>query len=353
MEPAFGHARGGVDVAKKGAHRYARKQMRMQRSASEERPTKQKPAQAGRTSLVRINFMARRHVASALSVVLILASLLSLGLLRLNFGLDFTGGTLLEVAYAETVSVDDVRGQLDEAGYANASVVYYGSDKELLIRLQSGDDVTTGDALSELLRTRSTSGALELRRVEFVGPQVGSELREQGGLALLTALILVMFYVGFRFQFKFAIGAVVALFHDVLIVFGLFSVMRWNFDLTVLAALLAVIGYSLNDTIVVSDRIRENFYRQESLAPQEVIDVSLNQTLMRTLITSLTTLLVLFSLLLLGGEQVRGFALALIVGVVFGTYSSIYVSSNLLLVLDLSRDDLVDENAGQREGGEI
>lgn len=297
--------------------------------------------------------MVWRHIAGMLSLLLLVMSFVSMGVWKLNFGLDFTGGTLVEVAYATPVRVSDIRSRLDASGYAGATVVHYGSDKELLIRLPQSEDIAVGDEIVALLREGAQGTSAALRRVEFVGPQVGSELREQGGLALLTALGLVMLYVAFRFQFKFALSAVAALFHDVIIVFGIFSLMRWNFDLTVLAALLAVIGYSLNDTIVVSDRIRENFYRFERITPLQIINVSLNQTLVRTLITSLTTLLVLLSLLLLGGDQVRGFATALAIGVVVGTYSSMYVSANLLLLLGLSRDDLADERSDKHAGGEL
>jgi preprotein translocase subunit SecF len=300
-----------------------------------------------------IDFMSRRYFAGVVSTVAILVSALWLGLVGLNFGLDFTGGTLVEVAYTKAISANEVRSGLSEAGYPNASVVHYGSEKELLIRLPKSEDIASGDRVTELLRSQSQGNSIVVRRIEFVGPQVGSDLREQGGLALLAALGLVMMYVAFRFQFKFAFSAVAALFHDVLIVFGVFAITGWSFDITVLAALLAVIGYSLNDTIVVSDRIRENFYGIEHGASARIVNISLNQTLGRTLITSLTTLLVLFSLLLLGGEQVRGFASALIVGVVVGTYSSIYVSSSLLLAMRLQKDDFVDEQAGQRTGGEL
>lgn len=320
-------------------------------------PAKKKASGAGASSShvppIRVNFMGWRYIAGVLSLLLLVMSFVSLGVWKLNFGLDFTGGTLVEVAYATPVRVSDIRSSLDASGYAGATVVHYGSDKELLIRLPQSEDIAVGDEIVALLREGAQGASAALRRVEFVGPQVGSELREQGGLALLTALGLVMLYVAFRFQFKFALSAVAALFHDVIIVFGIFSLMRWNFDLTVLAALLAVIGYSLNDTIVVSDRIRENFYRFERITPLQIINVSLNQTLVRTLITSLTTLLVLLSLLLLGGDQVRGFATALAIGVVVGTYSSIYVSANLLLLLGLSKDDLADERSDKHAGGEL
>lgn len=303
---------------------------------SKTKDQRQKPRTAG------IDFMAGRHLAVLISGFLICITVISMTLQQLNFGLDFTGGTLVEISFSESVAINDIRSHLDESGYTDASVVYYGSEQDILIRLPKNEDIVTGDAIIAVLRDKLSDNVLALKRVEFVGSQVGSELREDGGLALIIALGLVLVYVAFRFQFKFAIGAVVALLHDVVLVFGFFSVMRWSFDLTVLAALLAVIGYSLNDTIVVSDRIRENFYGLTNKLPYDIINISLNQTLVRTLITSLTTLLVLMSLLLLGGAQVSGFATALAIGVVIGTYSSIYVSSNMLLILKLNHDDLLD-----------
>ena len=287
----------------------------------------------------KIDFMGKRRHAAVLSLLLVLASGLSLAFSGLSFGLDFSGGTLIEVGYTDKTDLAKVRVQLEAAGYQQARVVHYGSERELLIRMSGQREHDEGNQLLEILRKDGTQ--VELRRVEYVGPQVGAELREKGGLALLTALALVMLYVTFRFQFKFSVGAVVALFHDVLIILGLFSVLRWDFDLTVLAALLAVIGYSLNDTIVVSDRIRENFRRVRRDDPADVINISLNQTLGRTLLTSLTTLLVLVVLLLVGGELIRGFALALSIGVIIGTYSSIYVAANMLLLLRINREDLI------------
>jgi preprotein translocase subunit SecF len=287
-----------------------------------------------------INFMGRRRLAAAFSIFLVLAALGSLVVKQLNWGLDFTGGTLVEVHYGETSDLNKIRSTLAESGYAGAIVVSFGTDRDVLIRLPDGYSDAQGTAMLETLR-ESSGTTVELRRIEFVGPQVGDELREQGGLAMLLALGLVMLYIGFRFQFKFALGAVVALVHDVIITLGFFSISGLEFDLTVLAALLAVIGYSLNDTIVVSDRIRENFRKLRRADALEVVNISLTETLGRTLVTSLTTLLVLLALALYGGEMIFGFAVALIVGVAIGTYSSIYVASNVLLAMGVTKEDLM------------
>lgn len=295
-----------------------------------------------------INFMGHRKLAAAISIVLVLLSLASLATRQLNLGLDFTGGTLVEVGYEESADITSIRTLLDGAGYSNAVVVNFGSDKDVLIRLQTGFSNTLG---AEIVGLLSAGGErVLLRRIEFVGPQIGEELKEQGGLALLAALLVILVYVTFRFQFKFSVGAVVALIHDVVIVLGLFSIFQWEFDLTVLAALLAVIGYSLNDTIVVSDRIRENFRLIRETASVEMINISLSQTLGRTLMTSITTLLVLFALYLFGGEMIRGFAEALIIGVGVGTYSSIYVAANVLLAMNVSKEDLM---VPEKEGAEF
>ncbi|MGB1341616.1 MAG: protein translocase subunit SecF [Pseudomonadales bacterium] len=299
--------------------------------------------------------MKFRKIAAITSISLMVVAISSLALQSLNWGLDFTGGTLVEVSYPASVNPEQIRLELDTAGWNGHVVQYFGSDRDILVRmppqknLSDKDNARLGDSLFASLVGLS-NGDVELRRSEFVGPAVGEELANQGGLGLLAALGMVLLYVSFRFQLKFALGAVVALFHDVLFTLGIFSLIRWEFDLTVLAALLAVIGYSLNDTIVVSDRIRENFRSARRGKPVDVIDESLNQTLGRTLITSATTLLVLFALLLLGGELIRGFAIALIIGVVIGTYSSIYVAANVLLLMKLSREDLmvpVKEGADQ------
>lgn len=286
------------------------------------------------------NFMAIRWPAAVFSLVLLAISVGSLATKELQWGLDFTGGTLVEVAYSDSADLTEIRSTLDSRGYSGALVVSFGTDRDVLIRLPVGASDEQGAALLGILQSES-SDTVELRRIEFVGPQVGEELREQGGLAMLLALGLVMVYIAFRFQFKFALGAVGALAHDVIIVLGFFSIMGLEFDLTVLAAILAVIGYSLNDTIVVSDRIRENFRKLRRVEPVEVINQSLSETLGRTLVTSLTTLLVLTSLALVGGEMINGFAIALLVGVFVGTYSSIYVAANLLLALGVSKDDLM------------
>ncbi len=298
-----------------------------------------------------INFMGRRKLAAAISIALVLLSVAWLAVNQLNWGLDFTGGTLVEVHYSDSADLNAIRQTLQDAGHEGAIVVSFGSDKDVLIRLPKGYSDKQGAELLVLLQ-ESYSETVELRRIEFVGPQVGDELREQGGLAMLLALALVMLYIAFRFQFKFAVGAVVALVHDVLITLGFFSVTGLEFDLTVLAALLAVIGYSLNDTIVVSDRIRENFRKLRRAEPLEVINISLTETLGRTLVTSFTTLLVLGALAMFGGEIIRGFAIALIVGVAIGTYSSIYVAANVLLTMGVSKEDLmipVKEGAEQEE----
>jgi preprotein translocase subunit SecF len=287
-----------------------------------------------------IDFMAWRRLAAGLSITLILASIVSLGVKELSWGLDFTGGTLVEVEYADSADLTVIRQTLQSRGYEGAIVVSFGTDRDVLIRLPAGTSDEQGAALLGVLQSESEV-AVELRRIEFVGPQVGEELREQGGLAMLLALGLVMLYIAFRFQLKFALGAVGALAHDVIIVLGFFSLFDLEFDLTVLAAILAVIGYSLNDTIVVSDRIRENFRKLRRTDALDVINQSLSETLGRTLVTSLTTLLVLISLAFVGGEMIHGFALALLVGVFVGTYSSIYVAANLLIALGISKEDLV------------
>jgi preprotein translocase subunit SecF len=298
-----------------------------------------------------IDFMGQRKVALVFSAILLAISIGSLATKQLNWGLDFTGGTLVEVHYSETADLTAIRKTLGAEGYAGAIVVSFGTDKDVLIRLPKGYSDSEGAQLLAGLQ-RAYSGNVELRRIEFVGPQVGDELREQGGLAMLLALGVVMLYIAFRFQLKFAVGAVVALVHDVLVVLGFFSVTGVEFDLTVLAALLAVIGYSLNDTIVVSDRIRENFRKLRKTDPVEVINISLTETLGRTLVTSLTTMLVLVALAVFGGEMINAFAIALLVGVFIGTYSSIYVAANALLIMGVSKEDLmipVKEGAEQED----
>jgi preprotein translocase subunit SecF len=295
-----------------------------------------------------VNFMGQRFLAVALSSLLIIASIGSLAVKGLNFGLDFTGGTLVEVLYEKPADLENIRAKLATAGFDNAVVQHFGAENDVMIRLQSGSSNKLADQIVALLR--SDGEQLELQRIEFVGPQVGDELKEQGGMALLMALAVVMIYVAIRFQFKFAVGAVAALAHDVIITLGFFSMFGWEFDLTVLAALLAVIGYSLNDTIVVSDRIRENFRLMRKGDAMTVINSSLTQTFSRTIVTSLTTLLVLLVLLFFGGEMIHGFAMALSLGVFIGTYSSIYVSANVLMFMHISKEDLI---IPEKEGEEF
>ena len=300
-----------------------------------------------------IPFMKWRWLAVALSGIALLTAVVSLGLKQLNWGLDFTGGTLVEVAYSDSADLVEVRETLAREGYEGAVVVSFGTDRDVLVRLPDGYSDEQGAVMVEKLRG-ATEMSVELRRIEFVGPQVGEELRDDGGIAMLTALGLVMLYVAFRFQIKFALGAVIALAHDVVFTLGFFSLTGLEFDLTVLAALLAVIGYSLNDTIVVSDRIRENLRKIRRASPSEVIDISLSETLGRTLVTSLTTLLVLAALALFGGEMIFGFAIALLVGVAVGTYSSMFVAATTLLQLGVSKEDvMVPEREGADQEGLI
>ena len=287
-----------------------------------------------------IDFMAWRKIALSVSIILATVSILSLSLKQLNYGLDFTGGSLVELHYPKEIEVANIRQSLTNAGYEGAQVALFGSNQDVLIKLPGSVSDTLGAEIIQVLRQESSED-IDLRRIEYVGPQIGSELRDDGGLAMLLALGLMMIYITFRFQSRFAGAAVLALVHDVIIVLGIFSLFNLDFDLTVLAALLAVIGYSLNDTIVVSDRIRENLRIQRGSDTEEVINLSLNQMLSRTIITSLTTLLVLMSLYLFGGELIKNFALALILGVVVGTYSSIYIASNALVMMGLTSDHLI------------
>ena len=295
-----------------------------------------------------IDFMGQRKIASIFSIFLIVGSIISFSTKGLVLGLDFTGGTQIEVGYQNKADLIEIRNNLRAAGFENSIVVHFGSEKDVLIRMQGKPEAGLSDSVLQTLRISQPS--VTLRRVDFVGPQVGEELREDGGLGMLVALLVVMMYIAIRFQYKFSIGAVVALIHDVIITLGFFSVTELEFDLTVLAAVLAVIGYSLNDTIVVSDRIRENLRLLRVSVVEAVINQSLTQTLGRTLVTSITTLLVLASLFFFGGELIHNFAIALMVGVLIGTYSSIYVASNILLTLDLKREDLL---APEKEGEEL
>lgn len=291
----------------------------------------------------QLDFMGKRKIAMAFSLLLVLASIGSMIYKGMSLGLDFTGGTLIEVSYQQAAELKPIRKLLENAGYEDSIVQHFGEASDVLVRLppQENDKDIIGDKILQVLN-QGGMGAVTLRRIEFVGPQVGDELRDQSGLAMLVALGFMLIYVSFRFQLKFAIGAVTALFHDVIIVLGAFSLLGLQFDLTVLAAVLAVIGYSLNDTIVVSDRVRENFYKLRKGSPEEIINASLNQTLGRTLVTSLTTVLVLLALYLFGGELIKGFSVALLVGVAVGTYSSIYVASNVLLAMGICKDDFIE-----------
>ena len=298
-----------------------------------------------------IDFMGQRKLAIVFSGLLLLVSLVSVGVRGLNYGIDFTGGTLIEVGYPESADLVQVRSDLAVAGFPEAVVQYFGTTHDVLVRLAPRDDLSKAELSSDVLLVLKQNGGddMQLRRVEFVGPQVGEELTEQGGLAMLIALGAILVYVTLRFQWKFSLGAVAALFHDVIITIGFFSVLGLEFDLTVLAAVLAVIGYSLNDTIVVFDRVRENFRTMRKGTPIQIFNASLNQTLSRTLITSLTTLLVLAALFFLGGELIHEFATALIVGVIIGTYSSIYVASTSALALGVIKSDMMPV---QKEGSE-
>lgn len=289
-----------------------------------------------------IDFMGKRKIAATISILLIVFSLGTLLLQGLNLGLDFTGGTLVEVEFVEPTAPADIRELLDAAGFENGIVQYFGTERDLLIRMPPQSSVEQAQLGDELLATLyAQHPEVVLRQSNYIGPAVGEELTEDAGLALIAALAVIMLYILFRFTKQFSIGAVAALVHDVVLTLGVFSLFRWTFDLSVLAAVLAVIGYSLNDTIVVSDRIRENFRKIRKGTIVDVINKSLNQTLGRTLVTSSTTLFVLVSLLVAGGETIRGFAAALTIGVIIGTYSSIYIASNILILLKITREDLL------------
>ena len=287
--------------------------------------------------------MGLRKQAVFLSIVLILISIGSLITRQLNLGIDFTGGNVIEIGYEKDVELEPIREVLAAEGFEDAIVQHFGSSKEVLIRFIPQADQDKAETSSQVINALKAASdqSLEQRRVDYVGPQVGEELTENGGLAVLYALIAILIYVGFRFEYRFSIGAVAALIHDVTITLGIFSILQLDFDLSVLAALLAVIGYSLNDTIVVFDRIRENFRKIRKKTSLEIVNASINQTISRTLMTSLTTLLVLTSLFFLGGEVIHAFALALIIGVLVGTYSSIYVATSAALMLGIDRTDLL------------
>ncbi|AEE24107.1 protein translocase subunit SecF [Paraglaciecola chathamensis] len=299
-----------------------------------------------------VGFMSLRVPAAIFSAILVIGSLVSLGVNQLNWGLDFTGGTQIEMRYQSVANLDEVRAELTQAGFIEPTVQNYGSSQDILIRIapmEGVKNVEIGDRVVAALQAADPS--VEKRGIAFVGPNIGDELAEQGGLAMLVSLLCILVYVAMRFEWRFALGSVVALAHDVIITLGLFSVLQLEFDLTVLAAVLAVIGYSLNDTIVVSDRIRENFRKIRNSETEEIINISLTQTLNRTIITSLTTILVLMSLFFLGGATIHGFATALLFGVIIGTYSSIYVASLVALWLGVSREDLMPTEI-EKEGAD-
>jgi len=298
----------------------------------------------------KIDFLGARFIAAWFSGLMVAAAIASLGVRGLNFGIDFTGGTLLEAGYANPVDLNGVRSQLQASEFRGAVVQYYGTAQDVLIRLAPRVDLNSAEVSNRMLELLgSGANPVEMRRVEFVGSQVGEELAEEGGLAMIIALFGILVYVSLRFQMRFSVGAIVALAHDTIITIGFFSVTGMDFDLSVLAAILAVIGYSLNDTIVVFDRVRENFRRMRSAGPVEVFNASLNQTLSRTIMTGLTTLLVLAALFVWGGEIIHGFSVALIVGIIVGTYSSVYVASPVAIALGVSRKDLLPvEKEGDR-----
>ena len=293
-----------------------------------------------------INFVGNRKYALIFSTILLVVSIASIGFQGLKFGIDFTGGTLIELGYEKTADLEDIRSKLTSANYKGTNVQYFGSDTEVLIQLEP-QAASSAQLSSSIIRM--LGDGLDVRRVEFVGPKVGEELTNDGGLAMLYALIGILIYVAFRFEYRFALGSIAALVHDVIITIGIFSLLQIEFDLTVLAAILAVIGYSLNDTIVVFDRIRENFLSTRHIESGPIVNDALNQTLARTLMTSLTTLIVLLALFYLGGEVIHSFAGALIIGVVIGTYSSIYVASSMILALGISKEDMLPSEKEKKE----
>ncbi len=297
------------------------------------------------------DFLGKRKIALLLSGLL-LVSIVSLAVKGLVLGIDFTGGTLVEIGYQQPVDLAELRRALEEKGFGDATVQHFGTARDVLIRLKPKSGISNAQLSSEVLAAVNSNveNPGEIRRVEFVGPQVVDELAEDGGLAMLYSMFGILLYVAWRFEYKFSLGSVAALFHDVIITLGFFSIIGMEFDLTVLAAVLAVIGYSLNDTIVVFDRIRENFRKLRKGRAEEIMNTSLNQTLSRTLMTSLTTILVLLALATLGGEIIHNFAIALLVGVIVGTYSSIFVASPIVLALGISKEDLM---LPEKEGSEI
>lgn len=302
------------------------------------------------TSNAKFNFMQYRNIALAVSSLLLVISLASLATRWLELGVDFTGGTLIEIGYPEATNLTEVRKKLATIGYGDAEVQHFGSAKDVLVRIPPLEG-SSQEAVSNQVFDHLRSEGSELRRVEFVGPKIGKELREDGGLAMLYALLGILIYVGFRFELRFAIGSIIALLHDVILTIGFFSLFAIEFDLTVVAAVLAVIGYSLNDTIVVYDRIRESFQLTNKRAQTEdIINQAINKTLSRTLITSLTTMLVLLALLVFGGEIIKGFAIALLVGIVVGTYSSIYIASSSVIMLGIKREHMIP---AKKEGADL
>ncbi|MCK4865885.1 MAG: protein translocase subunit SecF [Gammaproteobacteria bacterium] len=294
------------------------------------------------------DFMGKRKIALAFSAILIIAAIFSLVVKGLNFGLDFTGGTLIEVAYPESADLTKIRHRLKSDGFEDAIVQNFGSSKDVLVRLAPREN-TSSQSLGDKILTalKEDDADVIMRRQEFVGPQVGDELRDDGGLAMLIALGFILVYVMARFEYRFALGSIAALIHDVVITMGIFSFFQFDFDLTVLAAVLAVIGYSLNDTIVVFDRIRENFRLMRKQEPRAIINASLNQTLSRTMMTSVTTLIVVLAMFFLGGELIHAFSIALTIGILVGTYSSIYVASSLVITLNITADSMM---AVKKEG---
>jgi preprotein translocase subunit SecF len=301
------------------------------------------------------NFMSKRKIAAVFSIVLLLSSITSLLMQGLNFGIDFTGGTMIELSYKEEVKLESIRSTLEKNGYGDAIVQNFGSIHDVLIRLPILETENMAELSNEIVATLQSGNEskIDVRRVEFVGPQVGEELTEQGGLAMLYALIGILIYVSLRFEYRFAIGSVVALVHDVLLTLGFFSILQLEFDLTVLAAILAIIGYSLNDTIVVFDRIRETFLKMRKGTSEVIVNRALNDTLSRTLMTSATTLLVVTSLFFFGGEVIHAFSIALMLGIVVGTYSSVYIASNTILSMGVSKADLMPpEKEGDQDVNE-
>lgn len=301
-----------------------------------------------------VRFMSARNLWMAFSGLLMLAAVASIFIKGINFGLDFTGGTSVEVSFSKPADLAEVRRVLAANDFADASVQLYGSSTEVLVRLAPRESSIKAEVIgNQLIATlQKIDPQIVMRSIEFVGPSVGEDLKEQGGLAMLTSLICILIYVAFRFEWRFAVGAVLALFHDVLLTVGLFSILGLEFDLTILAAILAVIGYSLNDTIVVSDRIRENFRKIRIDDTIEIVDISLTQTLNRTLITSITTILVLVALFVWGGQTIHGFATALLFGVFIGTYSSVYIASSVAIMMGISKEDLIPVEV-EKEGAEF